>query len=117
MPLALRAFLFWIFLFALAAMNGALRKYVLRPRLGPAALPASGMAQATLLAIAIYVFVRWNTPLTQAQAWLIGAGWLILTLAAETALTVKAGRPAADVLTQLSWRSIADGNWRWPMSS
>jgi len=30
---------------------------------------------------------------------------------------VKAGQPAADVLAQLSWRSIADGNWRWPMSS
>ena len=110
MSLALRALLFWLLLFALAAGNGALREFVLRPALGDAALPLSGVMLALLLAIAILAFVARQGPLAPAQAWALGAGWLALTLLAETALTLKAGNPASDVVAQVAWPAIRAGN-------
>jgi hypothetical protein len=111
MPLALRAFLTWCLLFALAMVNGALREMLLRPLVGAIALPLSTFTLMALLAPAIHLFVRRNPRLTLRQAWLIGVAWLILTLAAETVLTLATGRPAADVLAAFSGTALAAGNW------
>jgi hypothetical protein len=110
MPLALRAFLTWCLLFALAMVNGALREMLLRPLVGAIALPLSTFTLMALLAPAIYVFVRRNAGLSLRQASLIGFAWLALTLAAETVLTLATGRPAADVLASFTWPALAAGN-------
>jgi hypothetical protein len=111
MPLALRAVLFWFLLFVLATLNGILREFVLRPWIGPTAQPVSSLTLVALLAVAIFIFVRANAPLSMAQAWLLGAAWLVLTLGAETLIGMKFGRPASAVIATLSWSAIAGGNW------
>lgn len=112
MPLYASAGLYWLVLFGLAAFNGALREFVLTPRLGVAvARPLSAITLIALLAIAIAFFVRWQGPLQQAQSWIIGAGWLAVTLIAEVALTIRSGKPAANVLAAFSWDAINSGEW------
>jgi hypothetical protein len=69
MPLYASAGLYWLVLFGLAALNGALREFVLTPRLGAAvARPLSAITLIALLAIAIAFFVGWQGPLQQAQS-------------------------------------------------
>lgn len=110
MPLYLSASLFWFVLFGLAALNGAVREFVLTPRLGGSARPLSALTLIAIHAAAIALFVRWTAP-TQRAAWAIGLGWLAASLLAEALLTMRAGKPAANVLSSFTWATISTGEW------
>jgi hypothetical protein len=104
----------WLGLLAIAVANGALREFVLAPRIGAAALPLSGVTAMTAFALAIAAFIRMSRP-PVAVAARIGALWLALTLGAETLITLAAGRPADDVLVSLGPSALAHGNLMLPL--
>jgi hypothetical protein len=104
----------WFGLLAIAVVNGAVREFVLVPRLGATALPLSGVTAMAAFAVAIAVFVYATRP-SVAAALRIGFLWLGLTLVAETLMTVAAGRPAAEVAVALGPAAIADGNLMAPL--
>lgn len=103
------ALLVWLGLFALAFVNGALREFVLAPRLGAWALPLSGVTAIAAFAVAIALFVRRARP-APGEAARIGLLWLALTLAVELLMVVAAGRPATEVAAMFTWRALAAGN-------
>jgi hypothetical protein len=103
------ALLVWLGLFALAFINGALRELVLAPRLGPTALPLSGMTAMAGFALVIALFVRRARPAI-GEAVRVGLLWLALTLAAEALMAVAAGRSVSEVATMFTWQTIAGGN-------
>jgi hypothetical protein len=99
----------WFGLLVIAVLNGALRQLVLAPWLGAVALPVSGVTAMVAFAVAIGAFVAWTRPPIKPAAH-IGGLWLILTLIAETLMTVAAGRPAGEAFTALLPTAIAGGN-------
>ena len=100
---------YWLFLFALAALKGALREFVLAPLLGsPTALPLSGITLILLLIAASWYFVNWKRP-SVAQAAGIGLFWMALTLAGEAALALKSGKPLASVANAFTISAISSG--------
>lgn len=79
-----RAILIWFALLAVAIVNGALREGLLLPWLG------RGVAQAVstvLLSASIFaigwVATPWIAPRGVTDAWAIGLGWVMLTVAFE----------------------------------
>jgi hypothetical protein len=105
----LMSLLVWCALLVIAVANGALREFVLAPRLGAVALPISGVTAMTAFAVAIAAFIRAVRP-SVAVAARIGALWLVMTLCVETLMTVAAGRPAADVAAALAPAALAKGD-------
>jgi len=80
----LRAICVWLGILVLANVNGAIRELLLVPRLGP----ASAHILSTLVLGAVVAWVAWLTipwirPQSQAEALLVGGGWLALTLSFE----------------------------------
>jgi hypothetical protein len=105
------AALFWPVLLALAVLNGADREAVLDPLVGPAAArPLSGLTLMALLTIGVWLFMRRHVPIGAGDAALVGAIWLVLTLAAEVVLTVYVlGRPFGAVARAFTPAAIASG--------
>ncbi len=100
---------YWLFLFALAALNGALREFILVPLLGdPAALPLSGLTLVAVLVAASWFFVHWKHPSVM-QAAGIGLFWMALALAGETALALKSGKALASVANAFTISAVSSG--------
>lgn len=79
-----RALLAWLALLLFAILNGALRQAILIPYFGERA----GQIVSTLLLSAIilgaaWVLLPWIHPRTGRDAWIVGALWLVLTVAFE----------------------------------
>lgn len=85
----------WLGMLVLAVLNGALREALLTPAFGDTA----GRQLSTLLLLILFAgwfcFLRRRWPLeTARQAWLVGALWLVSTLALETFMgRVLGGKP------------------------
>jgi hypothetical protein len=79
-----RAILIWLALLAVAIVNGGLREAVLVPWLGRGlAQAASTVLLSGCIAAAAWSAVPWIAPRSVEQAWAIGFGWVMLTLAFE----------------------------------
>ena len=79
-----RALLIWFGILILANINGAVREVWLIPALGP----KPGRALSTILLSGLvflvsWLSITWIAPLTPRDALLVGALWLVLTLAFE----------------------------------
>ena len=89
----------WLGMLVLAVFNGALREALLTPALGD----TSARQLSTALLLALFAGWFWllhrRWPLATArQAWLVGAVWLIMTLAFETFMgRVLGGKPWLEV--------------------
>jgi hypothetical protein len=80
----LRALGVWLALVALAIGNGTLRTFVLAPRLGErGGHVASSLLLSAVVAAVAWSTIRWISPATAGDAWLVGALWLGLTVAFE----------------------------------
>jgi hypothetical protein len=79
-----RATVAWLALLMLAMLNGAFREALLTPELGerPADI-LSTLLLSALIAGATWLLLPWMRPLAAREAWLIGALWLVLTVAFE----------------------------------
>jgi hypothetical protein len=104
----------WFSLLSIAIVNGGVREILLAPRLGSLALPLSGLTAMAAFVLVIGVFVRVTRP-SVADALRIGFLWLALTLAAETLMTVAAGRSALEVVAALGPAAVASGNLMAPL--
>ena len=82
-----RAFAVWCGFVLMAVINGAVRESLIAPQLGAV---RGGQLSAMLLALMIllvtYFSIRWITPRTSRDAWLVGFGWLLLVLLFEFGL-------------------------------
>jgi len=79
-----KAFVLWLAILLLAILNGALREAVLIPAFGAfAGLIASGVLLSLLVFAVAFAAAPWYGPLPSSQWWLIGALWLLLTVAFE----------------------------------
>ena len=79
-----RAAFVWFCILVVAMVNGTLRALVLQPLLGDYLGRAASCL--TLSAAVLYIAmnaITWMQPSTGAEAWMIGAMWLGLTLAFE----------------------------------
>lgn len=102
----IRALVIWFALLAAAVGNGMLRESRLTPSLGPERAHAisSITLAATILGIT-WLVIRWIAPATPADAWLVGTGWLLLTLAFEFGFGRARGRSWEMLLADYAfWR-------------
>jgi hypothetical protein len=80
----LHAVLIWLAICVLAVFNGAFREGVLKPRLGER---MAHVVSTLLLSAAVFVVtflsVNWIGPRSLGQAWGVGVGWVMMTLAFE----------------------------------
>jgi len=111
--LLLKAAAIWLFILALAVLNGGFREAVLLPAFGkPAALVLSGLLLAACILIVALVLVPRLGKLRGARALSIGLLWLVLTLAFEFGFgRLVQGRPWRELLEAYTFK---DGNL-WPL--
>ena len=109
---ALKAFALWLLILLLAIANGALREGVLLKSLERGtAFTLSGLVLiACVLAVALTA-IGWLGRLTVAQYALVGAFWLLLTLAFEFGFGLLRGQSLAALLDAYRFK---DGNI-WPI--
>ena len=110
--LALKALVIWVVILMLAMANGFLREFVLMPRLGtPAALVVSGMLLSALILGVTYLSLPWLQPRGSAQYWLVGFGWLALTLVFEFSFGLWQGKSWPVMLEAYTFK----GGNIWPV--
>lgn len=109
---ASKALIIWLSILALAIANGLFREVVLLPAFGiPAAFVLSGLLLSALIIGVAWVSLPWLHLGRPGQLWLVGFGWLALTLAFEFSFGLAQGK---------SWRvmfeayTFKDGNL-WPL--
>lgn len=112
MTLALKALVIWFGILVLAITNGVLRESVLLPALGiPAALVVSGLLLSALIVGVAYLSLPWLRIQRSSQLWLLGFGWLLLTLVFEFLFGLAQGKSWPVMLEAYTFR---DGNI-WPV--
>ena len=80
----LKILVIWLVLAVLAVANGAARNAFLTPRLGEQRAHVASTAVLCLVILAVaWASIRWIGPESAAGALLVGAVWLLLTLAFE----------------------------------
>lgn len=105
---ALKALVIWAGIVVLAVANGALRESVLIPRFGTrAALVLSGLVLSALIIGVTYLSLPWLQVDRPVQLWLVGVGWLALTLVFEFSFGLWQGKSWAELLEAYSFK---DGN-------
>lgn len=110
--LALKALAIWFAILMLAMANGFLREFVLIPRLGtPAALVLSGLLLSALILGVAYLSLPWLKPGSPIQYWLVGFGWLALTLVFEFSFGLLQGKSWPVMLEAYSFK----GGNLWPL--
>ncbi len=79
-----RGFATWFLLLPIAFVNGWLREAVLAPAVGTTwAQQASALMLSTAILVVAFFTIRWMGPDSITEAALIGAAWLLLTVAFE----------------------------------
>ncbi|WP_168014689.1 hypothetical protein [Halomonas salinarum] len=110
--LARKALILWLAILVLAVANGLLRESVLMPLLGtPAALICSGVLLSMLILSVVYLSLPWLQPMASAQYWLVGFGWLVLTLVFEFSFGLWQGTSWATMLAPYAFK----GGNIWPV--
>jgi hypothetical protein len=94
-----RALMTWLVIAAVMFLNGALRVLVLQPRLGEALARqvATGLGVAVVFGFAL-LFVRGVEKPASGELLLVGALWLVLTLAFEFGLGYISGASRQEML-------------------
>jgi len=110
--LALKALVIWFAILMLAMANGFLREFVLMPRLGtPASLVLSGLLLSALILGMAYLSLPWLKPGAPLQYWLVGFGWLALTLVFEFSFGLGQGKSWPVMLEAYTFK----GGNLWPL--
>lgn len=110
--LAIKALVVWAGILVLAIANGLLREAVLIPALGKApGLVASGLLLSALILGVTYLALPWLDVRRPAELWVMGIGWLVLTLAFEFSFGLMRGKPLAEILQAYTF----SGGNIWPL--
>ncbi len=111
-PLVIKALITWAAILVLAIANGVLRESVLMPALGsPAALVLSGLLLSVMILGVAYFSLPWLHLRRPAQYWLVGFGWLALTLVFEFSFGLSQGKSWAVMLEAYTF----EGGNIWPV--
>lgn len=79
-----RSLVVWLLMLVTASINGAVRELWLIPRLGDDIGRAlSTVMLSALLLLLTWATIRWMSPRSTSEAWLIGGCWVVLTLTFE----------------------------------
>ena len=79
-----KASLIWLAIACLAVLNGILRQQLVAPMLGSGlALPISGITLSLMVFLVTYIFIGFFRTTEPADYFLIGAQWVVMTLAFE----------------------------------
>lgn len=109
---ALKALTIWLCILALAIANGLLREAVLLPAFGiPSAFIVSGLLLSALIITVAWLSLPWLHLRRPQQVWLVGFGWLALTLAFEFSFGLAQGKSWPVMLEAYTFN---DGNL-WPV--
>ncbi|SMP65262.1 hypothetical protein SAMN06295888_11265 [Desulfonatronum zhilinae] len=109
---ALKALTIWTGILVLAVANGILRESVLIPGLGtPAALVLSGLLLSALIIGVAYISLPWLQISRPVQFWLVGFGWLALTLVFEFSFGIWQGKSWPVLLEAYTFK----GGNIWPV--
>ncbi|EON90847.1 hypothetical protein MARLIPOL_15749 [Marinobacter lipolyticus SM19] len=109
---ASKALIIWLSILALAIANGLFREAVLLPAFGiPAAFVLSGLLLSALIIGVAWVSLPWLRLSGPGQFWLVGFGWLALTLAFEFSFGLAQGKSWPVMLEAYTFK---DGNL-WPL--
>lgn len=107
---ALRALAIWAAMAVCAVLNGILRQAVLLPNLGEAAArPLSALILALVIVLLTSAFLRWTGRLTRRTAWMVGLGWLVLTVILEFGLGLMQGMPVDEIVAL--YNPLSPGLW------
>lgn len=80
----LQAALIWLFICVIAVANGGLREGFLKPRLGEAfAHVISTLLLSAAILVVTFLTIGWIGPAGIGDAWAVGVGWVVSTLAFE----------------------------------
>ncbi|CAN0601943.1 hypothetical protein [Marinobacter goseongensis] len=109
---ALKALAVWFSILALAIANGLLRETLLLPAFGtPSAFILSGLLLSALIIAVAWLSLPWLHLHRPGQVWLMGFGWLALTLAFEFSFGLAQGKSWPVMLEAYTFK---DGNL-WPV--
>lgn len=109
---ALKSFAIWMAILALAFANGIFREAVLIPLLGSKpGLILSGALLSALILITAYMAAPWLALRQARHLWLVGLGWLTLTVLFEFLFGLLRGQALAQILQAYTF---AGGNL-WPL--
>ena len=86
----LKSLIIWFYFIPIAILNGGLREYVLVKTIGAEwALPVSGIT------LSVCIFPK---TFTSKDGWLIGTGWVLLTIVFEFAAGLAGGSTVSELL-------------------
>lgn len=109
---ALKYFAIWTAIFFLAFANGIFRAAVLIPLLGSKpGLILSGVLLSALILITAYMAIPWLALRHARQLWLVGFGWLALTVLFEFAFGLLRGKALGQILQAYTF----EGGNLWPL--
>ncbi|GGD55150.1 hypothetical protein [Lacimicrobium alkaliphilum] len=108
----LKALVIWASILVIAVANGILRESLLIPGIGtPAALVLSGLLLSTLIIGVAYLSLPWLQISRTLHLWVVGLGWLALTLVFEFSFGIWQGKLWPELLEAYTFKS---GNI-WPV--
>lgn len=89
----LKSLIIWFYFIPIAILNGGLREYVLVKTIGAEwALPVSGITLSVCIFLITWLLLpRMTKAFTSKDGWLIGTGWVLLTIAFEFAAGLAGG--------------------------
>lgn len=97
--IAVKSLMIWCGILVLAIVNGVLRESVLVPLLGvTAALVLSGVLLSALILGVAYLSLPWLKIRRPLELWLVGLGWLALTLVFEFSFGLWQGKSWPELL-------------------
>jgi hypothetical protein len=109
---ALKALAVWLSILGLAIANGLFRESVLLPAFGiPSAFILSGLLLSALIITVTWLSLPWLRLRRPGQVWLVGFGWLALTLVFEFSFGLAQGKSWPVMLEAYTFK---DGNL-WPV--
>ena len=109
----IRAMLWWVAILIMAILNGILREKLLIPSIGSfAALMTSGLILSCLIFLVSCIAMPGLGRLTNAQYWIIGLVWLVMTLIFEFSFGLFVQHKELSELLQAY--TFKDGN-SWPV--
>ncbi|HSH48419.1 MAG TPA: hypothetical protein VK991_07535 [Halomonas sp.] len=95
----------WFAILMLAIANGVLREFLLVPLLGgPTSLVLSGTLLSLLILCVAYLSLPWLTIHRPLQLWLVGFGWLAMTLVFEFSFGFWQGKSWSELLDAYTFK-------------
>lgn len=105
---ALKALAIWVVILVLAIANGVVRESLLTPAFGtPAALVLSGVLLSAFIIGVAHLSLPWLHIDHSVHLWLVGLGWLALTLIFEFSFGLWQGKSWPELLEAYTFK---DGN-------